>query len=176
MRRSTTICALTENRPGVLARIAGLFSRRGFNLLSVTAEQTARPDLYCITLVVQEDEAGLEQVSAQLSKLIDVEQVRVLSPSPAVERQLVLVKVKAANGGRTNIAEEAKVFDAGILHVGAESMTLELAGDPAQVDDFLKALEPFGILEVVRSGKISLLRSDDTTFEPREHGVRLVKS
>lgn len=175
MKRPTTICALTENRPGVLARLAGLFSRRGFNLLSVTAEQTAAPDLYCITLVVQENDAGLEQVCKQLSKLIDVEQVVLLSPRPTVERQLVLVKVEAADGARTRIAKEAEVFGASVLHVGAGSVTLELAGDPAQVDDFLKALEPFGIKEVVRSGKISLLRSDDTTFEPRSHGGRLVK-
>ncbi len=175
MKRPTTICALTENRPGVLARIAGLFSRRGFNLLSVTAEEAETPDVYCITLVVQEDDRKLEQVARQLFKLIDVEQVSVLSPRPTVERQLVLVKVSAANGARRAVAEEAEVFGAKVLHVGASSMTLELAGDPAQVEDFLKALRPFGILEVVRSGKISLLKSDETTFEPRTHEGRLVK-
>lgn len=175
MKRPTTICALTENRPGVLARIAGLFSRRAFNLLSVTAEQTATPDLYCITLVVMENDAGLEQVCKQLSKLIDVEQVVTLQPRPAVERQLVLVKVTAPNGQRARVTQEAEVFHARVLHVGAETVTLELAGDPAQISDFLKALEPFGVLEVIRSGKISLLRSDETTFEPRQHGGRLVK-
>ncbi len=175
MKRPTTICALTENRPGVLARIAGLFSRRAFNLLSVTAEQTATPDLYCITLVVMENDAGVEQVCKQLWKLIDVEQVVTLSPRPAVERQLVLVKVKAPNGQRARVTQEADVFHARVLHVGAETVTLELAGDPAQISDFLKALEPFGVLEVIRSGKISLLRSDETTFEPRRHGERLVK-
>jgi acetolactate synthase-1/3 small subunit len=175
MKRSTTICALTENRPGVLARICGLFSRRGFNLLSVTAEETTSPDLYCITLVVEEDDLKLEQVSRQLFKLIDVEQVSVLSPRPTVERQLLLVKVNAANGGRAEIARESEVFNARVSHVGAATMTLELAGDPAQTQDFLKALEPFGILEVVRSGKVSLLKSDETTFVPREHGERLVK-
>lgn len=175
MKRSTTICALTENRPGVLARIAGLFSRRGFNLLSVTAEEVGGPDLYCITLVVEEDDAKLEQVSRQLFKLIDVEQVTVLSPRPTVERQLVLVKVRATNGARSQIAAEAQVFAARVLHVGAETMTLELAGDPAQTNDFLKAMAPFGVLEVVRSGKISLLKSDETTFRPRKHGERLVK-
>lgn len=176
MKRPTTFCVLTENRPGVLARIAGLFSRRGFNLLSVTAEQTIRKDLYNITLVVQEDDAGLEQVSTQLFKLIDVEQVSVISPRPAVEKQLVLIKMKGTNGNRAKIAEEAKVFGAEIIHVGAESISLELAGDPAQVDDFIKAMEPFGILELTKSGKISLLKSDSTTFDPREHGVRLVKN
>ena len=175
MKRSTTICALTENRPGVLARIAGLFSRRGFNLLSVTAEEAADPDIYCITLVVEEDDAKLEQVSKQLFKLIDVEQVSVLSPRPTVERQLVLVKVRATNGARAKVAEEAEVFGARVLHVGAETMTLELAGDPAQTMDFLKALEPFGIVEVVRSGKISLLKSDEAMFRPRVHGERLVR-
>jgi acetolactate synthase-1/3 small subunit len=175
MKRPTTICALTENRPGVLARIAGLFSRRAFNLLSVTAEQTTSADLYCITLVVMENDAGLEQICKQLSKLIDVEQVVMLSPRPAVERQLVLVKVNAPNGQRAKVTQEAEVFKAQVLHVGAETVTLELAGDPAQINDFLKALEPFGILEVVRSGKISLLRSDASTFEPRQHGGRLVK-
>jgi len=117
----------------------------------------------------------VEQVCKQLWKLIDVEQVVTLSPRPAVERQLVLVKVKAPNGQRARVREEAAVFHANTLHVGAETMTLELAGDPAQINDFLKALEPFGVLEVVRSGKISLLRSDATTFEPRRHGERLVK-
>ena len=175
MKRSTTICALAENRPGVLARIAGLFSRRGFNLLSVTAEEVEGPDLYCITMVVEEDDAKLEQLSRQLFKLIDVEQVTVLSPRPTVERQLVLAKVSARNGARSQIAAEAQVFGAVLLHVGAESVTLELSGDPAQTMAFLKAMEPFGILEVVRSGKISLLKSDETTFEPRQHGERLVK-
>ena len=175
MKRSTTLCALTENRPGVLARICGLFSRRGFNLLSVTAEEAESPDVYCITLVVEEDDAKLEQVSRQLFKLIDVEQVSVLSPRPTVERQLVLVKVKATDGMRSKIAQEAKVFNARVLHVGAEPMTLELAGDAAQTRDFLKVLEPFGILEVARSGKISLLKSDETTFEPTEQGKRLVQ-
>lgn len=175
MRRPTTICALTENRPGVLARIAGLFSRRGFNLLSVTAEETKMPDLYCITLVVEEDDRKLEQVARQLFKLIDVEQVSVLSPRPTVERQLILVKVTAADGKRSEVAKEAEIFNARVLHVGPKTVTLELAGDPAQTKDFLKALEPFGIIEVVRSGKISLLKSDETTFEPREYGERLVK-
>jgi acetolactate synthase I/III small subunit len=175
MKRPTTICALTENRPGVLARIAGLFSRRAFNLLSVTAEEAASPDVYCITLVVEEDDTKLEQVAKQLFKLIDVEQVSVLSPRPTVERQLVLVKVRAPNGDRGRVAQEANIFNARVVHVGAATMTMELAGDPAQVKDFLKALESFGILEVVRSGKISLLKSDETSFAPRHHGERLVK-
>jgi len=141
----------------------------------VTAEEAESPDVYCITLVVEEDDRKLQQVARQLFKLIDVEQVAVLSPRPTVERQLVLVKVRASNGARREIADEAEVFGAKVLHVGPKTMTLELSGDPAQVKDFLKALEPYGIVEVVRSGKISLLKSDETTFEPREHSGRLVK-
>ncbi|MBN1417827.1 MAG: acetolactate synthase small subunit [Planctomycetes bacterium] len=164
MNRLTTIAILTENRPGVMARVSQLFSRRGFNLLSVNAEETDRRDLYCITVVVDEDEATLEQISRQVMKLIDVEEVVVLSPRPTVERQVALVKVRAEGSDRVRISDEATVFGARIAHKGARSLTLEIADDAAQIDAFLEAMRPFGLIEVVKSGKVSLLRSDDPMF------------
>jgi len=156
---------LTENRPGVLARICQLFSRRGFNLLSVCAERTDRFEVYCITVVVRcEDDATLEQISRQLQKQIDVEEVTILSSAPFVERQVALVKVQVENGTRNQLIEEARHFGAGVADVGPKSVTFEITSDEFRIDSFLKMLEAHRILEVVRSGKVGLFKGDRPCF------------
>ena len=161
----TTIAMLTTNEPGVLARIAHLFCRRGGNLLSVCAEKARIFDQYCITVAVSCDDRTLEQIRKQLTKLIDVEEVTVVSQKPYVERQVVLVKVQVKPGHRAEVTEEAKLFGAHVADMGATTITFEITNDETRIDAFLKALEPYGILEVVRSGKIALYKGDELCFK-----------
>jgi len=163
--RVSTISMLTENRPGVLARICQLFSRRSFNLLSVCAERTDRFEVYCITVVVRcDEEATLEQIRKQLTKLIDVEEVTLLSSAPFIERQVALVKVRVENGSREHLVHEAKLFGAAVADVGPKSITFEITSDEFRIESFLKMLESHQILEVVRSGKVGLFKGDRPCF------------
>ena len=169
--RVSTISMLTENRPGVLARVCQLFSRRSFNLLSVCAERTDRFEVYCITVVVRcDDDAMLEQIRRQLHKLIDVEEVTILSTAPSVERQVALVKVQAEDGGREKLVHEAKLFGAQVADVGPRTITFEISSDEFRIESFLKMLESHHILEVVRSGKIALFKGDRPCFNGRAKG------
>ncbi len=166
--RVSTISMLTENRPGVLARICTLFSRRGFNLLSVCAERTDRFEVYCITVVVRcDDEGTLGQVAKQLQKLIDVEEVTILSSAPFVERQVALVKVRVENGSREALVQEARLFGAVAADVGPKSITFEITSDEFRIESFLKMLESHQIIEVVRSGKVGLFKGDRPCFTGR---------
>jgi len=166
--RVNTIAMLTENRPGVLARVCHLFSRRGFNLLSVCAERTDRFEVYCITVVVRcDNEATVEQIRKQLRKLIDVEEVTILSSAPYVERQVALVKVTAESGNRERLVEEAKLFGASVADVGPKSITFEITSDEFRIDSFLKMLESQKIVEVVRSGKVGLFKGERPCFNGR---------
>lgn len=161
----TTIAMLTTNEPGVLARIAHLFCRRGGNLLSVCAEKARIFDQYCITVAVASDDRTIEQIRKQLTKLVDVEEVTVVSQKPYVERQVALVKVTVQPGQRSIISEEGKLFGAVIADMGASTITFEITSDETRIEAFLKAMEPFGILEVVRSGKIALYKGDELCFK-----------
>jgi acetolactate synthase-1/3 small subunit len=168
---------LTENRPGVLARVCQLFSRRGFNLLSVCAERTDRFEVYCITVVVRcDDEGTLEQIRKQLRKLIDVEEVTILSSAPFIERQVALVKVQAENGTREALVHEAKLFGANVADVGPRTITFEISSDEFRIESFLKMLESHHILEVVRSGKIGLFKGDRACFNERAAGGAAVEA
>jgi acetolactate synthase-1/3 small subunit len=170
--RVTTISMLTENRPGVLARVCHLFSRRGFNLLSVCAERTDRFEVYCITVVVRcDDESTVEQIKKQLRKLIDVEEVTILSTAPTVERQVALVKVAAEGGRRDGLVEEAKLFGASVADVGPQTITFEISSDEFRIESFLKMLESHRIIEVVRSGKVGLFKGDRPCFNGRSPAV-----
>ena len=166
--RVSTVSMLTENRPGVLARICELFSRRGFNLLSVCAERTDRFEVYCITVVVRcDDENTLVQIAKQLQKLIDVEEVTILSSAPYIERQVALVKVGVENGTRERLVEEARLFGAIVADVGPRTITFELSSDEFRIESFLKMLECHRIIEVVRSGKVGLYKGDRPCFVGR---------
>ena len=161
----TTIAMLTTNEPGVLARIAHLFARRGGNLLSVCAEKARVFDQYCITVAVASDERTIEMIRKQLTKLVDVEEVVVVSRKPYIERQVALVKVQVGPGQRSTIAEEGKLFGAQVADMGPTTVTFEITSDETRIEAFLKAMEPFGVVEVVRSGKIGLYKGDELCFK-----------
>jgi len=148
-----------ENRQGVLARIAGLFSGRGYNLESITAGVTTDPTVSRITLACTGDDSVVDQIKKQLNRLIDVIRVDELTDCPSLNRELMLVKVGARGPERGEIFQVADVFKAQIMDVGHDSMTVELVGSPDKIDDLLSLLQPYGITEVARSGVVAMERS-----------------
>jgi acetolactate synthase-1/3 small subunit len=156
------ICLHVENQQGVLARISGLFSGRGYNLESITAGVTTDPTVTRITLACTGDDAVVEQIKKQLNRLIDVIKVTELTGVPSLNRELMLVKVNAKGPQRGEIFQVADVFKAQIMDVGHESMTVELAGSPEKIDDLLALLLPYGIAEMARSGVVAMERSKKT--------------
>ena len=148
-----------ENQQGVLARISGLFSGRGYNLESITAGVTADPTVTRITLACTGDDAVVEQIKKQLNRLVDVIKVTELTGVPSLNRELMLVKVNAKGPQRGEVFQVADVFKAQIMDVGHESMTVELAGSPEKIDDLIALLQPYGIAEMARSGLVSMERS-----------------
>jgi len=153
------ISALVANRPGVLAHVAGLFSARGFNIDSLAVGETEQPDFSRMTIVVAGDEAILEQVRKQLSKLIDVVKVQDFVGVPCVERDLALVVVHAPAGKRNEVLELVDIFRAKVVDVGRSDLMIELSGTEDKVEAFLNLLRPYGIREMVRTGRIALARS-----------------
>ncbi|MEA3369424.1 MAG: acetolactate synthase small subunit [Candidatus Ratteibacteria bacterium] len=151
-----TISVLVENRFGVLARVAGLFSARGFNITSLTVGETEDPSVSRMTIVVEGDDRILEQVSKQLNKLIDIITVQDLTKKGFVERELILVTVKADSKTRPEIEQIAEGNEAKILNAGKDLLTIELLGAGKQVKEFIELLKPFGITELVRSGRIAV--------------------
>lgn len=154
----TTLSVLVENHPGVLFRIAGLFSRRGFNIDSLAVGTTENPEISRITIVVEGDEYIVEQVKKQLNKLVDVIKVSKIDPQDSVTRELVLIKVDAEPHVRSEIIHIAEIFRANIVDVSRKSMTIELTGDKDKVKAFEELLKPFGIKELVRTGIIAINR------------------
>jgi acetolactate synthase-1/3 small subunit len=152
------ISMLVENRQGVLARIAGLFSGRGYNLESITVGVTQDPTVSRLTLVCGGDDAVVEQIKKQLNRLVDVIKVLDLTAASALHRELALIKVSAKGRTRGEIFQVADVFKAQVMDVGLETMTLELAGSPGKIDDFIALLAPYGLVELARSGTVSLER------------------
>jgi acetolactate synthase-1/3 small subunit len=149
---------LVENHQGVLSRIAGLFSGRGYNLESLTAGVTADPEVSRITLVCQGDDNVIDQIKKQLNKLIDVIKVTDLSPLPSLHRELALIKVLAKPNQRGEVFQVADVFRARVLDVGIDSMVLEVTGSSDKIDNFIAVLQAYSIREVARSGLISMER------------------
>ncbi|MFE9682407.1 acetolactate synthase small subunit [Streptomyces sp. NPDC002701] len=154
-----TLSVLVENKPGVLARITALFSRRGFNIDSLAVGVTEHPDISRITIVVNViEELPLEQVTKQLNKLVNVLKIVELEPGAAVQRELVLVKVRADNETRSQIVEIVQLFRAKTVDVSPEAVTIEATGGSDKLEAMLKMLEPFGIKELVQSGTIAIGR------------------
>lgn len=153
-----TLAFLVENKPGVLTRVAGLFARRNFNITSLAVGPTEHPELSRMTVVVDVDARPLEQVTKQLNKLVSVLKVAELEAHAAVERELVLVKVRADAAHRAQVIEVANLFRARVVDVSPESLTIEATGDADKVEALLKNLEPFGIRELVKSGTVALGR------------------
>ena len=147
------------NRPGAMARIAGLFSGRGFNINSLAVGETENPDVSRMTIVVAGDSRVLEQVHKQLSKLVDVLKVHDVTEGPYVERDLALVRVHAPVARRGEILELVEVFRARVVDVGQNDLTIELSGSEEKVEAMLELLRPYGISEMARAGRIALPRA-----------------
>ncbi len=152
------LTVLVENKAGVLARVAGLFSRRGFNIFSLAVSPTDDERFSRMTIVVDAESAPIEQVIRQLDKLINVVDIRELSPGEAVERELMLVTVSAGAEFRGQVTELASIFEAKILDVGPDALTIMGAGTPEKLDALEELLRPFGIAELQRTGRIALPR------------------
>ncbi|MDO9518389.1 MAG: acetolactate synthase small subunit [Methanosarcinaceae archaeon] len=153
-----TLAVLVENKSGVLARVAGLFSRRGYNIDSLAVGVTEDPTISRMTIVVRGDDHVLEQVTKQLNKLIDVIRVTDLSAEESVERELALIKVTVDANNRSEIIQIADIFRARIIDVAAKSITIEVTGNEDKILGIEQLLRPFGIKEMVRTGKIALTR------------------
>jgi acetolactate synthase-1/3 small subunit len=153
-----TITALVENRPGVLARVSGLFARRGFNIESLAVSITDDPTVSRMTIVVEGDDTVLEQISKQLNKLVDVIKVMDYTSVPVVERELAMLKVNAENKHRAEIMQVVDIFRAKIIDISDKTFTIEVTGSCAKVNAIEGLLAPYGIQEMVRTGKIVMMR------------------
>jgi acetolactate synthase-1/3 small subunit len=154
------ISAVVENRPGVLAHIAGLFAGRGFNIDSLAVGETEDPARSRMTVVVKGDDAVLEQVRKQLGKIIDVIKVTDFSDAEYVERDLALIKVSVKPEKRGEIFEVCEVFRGKVVDIGPKQLTLEISGPEKKIEAFIELLKPYGIREVVRTGRIAIARGE----------------
>lgn len=157
-----TITALVENKPGVLARVSGLFARRGFNIESLAVSITEDPSVSRMTIVVGGDDAVLEQITKQLHKLIDVIKVVDYQGIPIVQRELAMIKVNADPSTRAEIMQIVDIFRAKIIDVSDKTFTVEVTGSVDKVDALEKLLEGYGIRELVRTGRIAMMRGPRT--------------
>ncbi|HEV8557793.1 MAG TPA: acetolactate synthase small subunit [Actinophytocola sp.] len=153
-----TLSVLVENKPGVLARVAGLFSRRGFNIESLAVGPTEHADISRMTIVVAVAEQPLEQVTKQLNKLVNVIKIVELEPSIAVQRELLLVKVRADATVRSQVLETVQLFRAKVVDVSPEALTIEATGTADKLEALLRMLEPYGVREMVQSGMVAIGR------------------
>jgi acetolactate synthase-1/3 small subunit len=153
-----TLSVLVENVPGVLARVAGLFSRRSFNIESLAVGPTEHPEISRMTIVVSVGDQPLEQVTKQLNKLINVIKIVELEPESAVQRELLLVKVRADASVRSQVLETVQLFRAKVVDVSPEALTIEVTGTADKLDALLRMLEPYGVREMVQSGSIAIGR------------------
>ncbi len=153
-----TLSVLVENKPGVLTRVAGLFARRGFNIHSLAVGPTEHDDVSRMTVVVDVDQLPLEQVTKQLNKLVNVLKIVELHQSASVQRELLLVKVRAEGATRSQVLEVVNLFRAKVVDVAPDALTIEATGDAEKIAAFLKVLEPFGLRELVQSGHVALGR------------------
>jgi len=152
---------LADNTSGVLSRISGLFSRRGYNIESITAGDTADPRFTRITIVTSGDDDVLEQIEKQVAKLVDVRHIRELEPEKSVYRELAIVKVKAGASERVDVKSIVDFYKAKIIDVGYDSLIIELTGNSAKIDSFLDLIKDYEILELARTGIAGLCRGSD---------------
>lgn len=157
-RRFHTLVVRVENKPGVLARVAGLFARRGFNIESLAVAPTDDERFSRITFVVDVESVTLEQLIKQLDKLVNVVEITELNPDESVQRELMLITVSATPDKRAEIMDLVRIFEARVLNVGHDQLMVSLAGSPSRVDDFEDLLRPYGIVEVQRTGRVALPR------------------
>lgn len=153
-----TLAVLVENQPGVLSHVAGLFARRGYNIESLVVSETEDKSVSRITLVVEGDDNVIEQVSKQLNKQVEVIKVNDITNEESVERQLLLLKVSADPAVRSEIMQIVEIFRCRIVDIGKRSLIVEATGDEEKIQAIIKSLQPFGIQELVRTGKVAMVR------------------
>ena len=162
---SHVLSLLVEDKPGLLTRVAGLFARRGFNIESLAVGHTEIPGLSRITVVVDVEDLPLEQVTKQLNKLINVIKIVELEPTQSVQREHLLVKVRADNASRSQILEAVNLFRAKVVDVTADALVIEVTGDTAKTQALLRVLEPYGIREMAQSGLLAIGRGAKSITE-----------
>jgi acetolactate synthase-1/3 small subunit len=156
------LSVLVENRAGVLSRVSGLFSRRSYNIDSLSVSETEDPEISRMTIAVRGDQYIFDQVRKQLNKLIDVIKITELKPDRSVYRELALVKVNAAPENRSAIGETAEIFRGKIVDVASETLTVEITGDVDKITAFIELMKPYGIKEMARTGLTALERGNNT--------------
>lgn len=160
-----TLSVLVEDKPGVLARISALFSRRGFNIESLAVGPTEHDEISRMTIVVNVDSSPLEQVTKQLNKLVEVIKIVELDSAASVNRELVLVKVAATAENRGEVLDVVQLFKAKVIDVASDAITMQIVGNDGKISDFLRVLEPFGIRELVQSGMVAIGRGPRSISE-----------
>ena len=158
-----TLSVLVANKPGVLTHVSGLFSRRGYNIDSLTVGVTENPEISRMTIVAHGDEHVIEQVTKQLNKLIDIIKVVEIIPAESVDRELALLKVAAKAQNRSEVIQIVDIFRAKIIDVSSESVVIEITGSGDKIDALEEMMRPFGIKEMVRTGKVALVRGSKPT-------------
>lgn len=171
-----TISALVEDNPGVLARVAGLFRRRGFNISSLAVGKSEQKGLSRMTFVIQGDSDMVEQVTKQLYKLIEVVRVTEMEQENMVARELALMKIKSTSATRNEIMQIVDIFRAGIVDVGHNNMIVEITGDEQKINSFVELLQPFGIGEIMRTGQVAMMRGAPTSRNVGHQPIATEKS
>ncbi|WP_284234471.1 acetolactate synthase small subunit [Arenivirga flava] len=156
---------LVEDKPGLLTRVAGLFSRRGFNIQSLAVGPTELEGLSRITVVVDVEDLPLEQVTKQLNKLVNVIKIVELDPAQSVQREHLLIKVRVDNTTRSQVLEATSLFRAHVVDVASDALVIELTGDSGKAKAFLRILEPYGVKEIVQSGLVAVARGSKSMTE-----------
>jgi acetolactate synthase I/III small subunit len=166
-----TFAVYVDNKPGVLNRVASLFRRRAFNIESLTVGHTETPGVSRMTVVVDTDSYGARRLEAHLYKLVDVRRVDDITTAPAISRDLALIKVAAMGEARTHVMQLVEVFRARIVDVGPESLVIETTGTEDKIDSFVEVLRPYGVVELVRTGRVSMVRGS-VKQRPRNGAAR----
>ena len=157
-----TLAVLVENKPGVLTRVSGLFARRSFNIKSLAVGETEQPGISRMTIIVEADSAPIEQVKRQLNKLINVLKIVELHPEESVERRLLMMKVRADESRRTGVLQVVDLFRAHVVDVQPESVVIESIGSLPKLEALLRAMEPYGVIELVQSGAVAISRGEQS--------------
>jgi len=166
-----TVIAWMEDKPGVLSRVAGLFRRRNFNIESLAVGHTETPGISRMTFVVDGDDRQVYQVSAQLFKLINVTAVKDVTHEPTVVRELALIKVHATSANRSEIIQLVDIYRAHIVDVSVESLIIQITGPEERIDSLINLLRGFGILEMVRTGRVAMVRGNGHSPQVQHNGV-----
>lgn len=157
-----TISVLLQNKPGVLSRVTGLFSGRGFNIESLCVAETLEPGISCLTVVSRGDDAIIEQITKQLHKLIDVIKVSDISDHEYVEREMILIRMKAESHTRAEVLRVIDIFRGKVVDVSAKSYAVEVTGSASKIRAVIDILRPIGIKEIIRTGTIAMARATKT--------------